>query len=80
MNDEHEVYIEKIKPCPFCGNDDYDQLSAVGVGDNLDLAVMCEKCGALGPIAPFADSAIYRWNHAKCRSEDAGVDNLNECE
>lgn len=50
----------KLKPCPFCGNDDPDEFD-VTVFVFRD-RVRCLKCLTIGPAANSVPWAYRRWN------------------
>jgi hypothetical protein len=55
-----------LRPCPFCGS---SNARPMGVGeDSMDVAVVCEECGAQGP-GPCGDTegAEVLWNASKIR-------------
>ena len=49
-----EIVMNK---CPFCGNDDVTCIEGVSMS-----WVVCEKCGADGPVAATPAGAIRKWN------------------
>lgn len=51
-----EKELAALKPCPFCGNDDPDELGLHMV------SVMCWKCSAEGPMANSGKQSIAAWN------------------
>jgi Lar family restriction alleviation protein len=61
----------KVQPCPFCGEREMIIVSgSVRLGVSTrgaalklpDALVYCGKCGARGPSALHANSAIDKWN------------------
>lgn len=50
--------------CPFCGNDDVTCIE----GSSMSW-VVCEECGAEGPMAVTSAGAIRKWNE-RIRMED----------
>lgn len=61
----------KLKPCPFCGS---FEVEVKGVGeDAMDSAVVCQNCGAVGPLDRHGDgNAENLWNERqekKARTE-----------
>ena len=57
---------EKLKPCPFCGNDGVIYQSA------LDGYVFCPICFAVGPSPVAEKSAVEMWNRAPRPEEKHG--------
>jgi Lar family restriction alleviation protein len=51
----------KLKPCPFCGNDDQESLLGV-LPDSYATVVMCLVCQATGPRVAGKVKAIAAWN------------------
>ena len=47
----------RIKPCPFCGNNNLIVPNARG-----DCFVECIKCKTQGPSASSENGAIFLWN------------------
>lgn len=67
--------MEKLKPCPFCGDDKpyvYQSLTRAGRVS----AVNCSKCGARGAQKKKAEDAVELWNHRICEQAayDKGFD------
>jgi Lar family restriction alleviation protein len=54
-----EVTMEKLKPCPFCGFEDIE----VDRGEFSSHAT-CIKCEAQGPLEESVAKAIEAWNKA----------------
>ena len=52
----------KLKPCPFCGNEKGLELSAVSIHGPPDRSIICYKCGANGPTALTDIDAQNTWN------------------
>lgn len=59
----------KILPCPFCGGT-YEDANLCLPSDNTDdlfpdfsVAVVCDRCGAVGPCAETRKEAIEAWNN-----------------
>jgi len=57
----------KLKPCPFCGADDNDDM--LGFVENpYAWAVMCLVCQTQGPLTSPKPKAVAAWNRrAKAR-------------
>ena len=49
---------DKLKPCPFCGNEDVHTKFI----DRVMAAVECNYCGARGPVIYLELSATDAWN------------------
>ncbi len=49
--------MDKAKPCPFCGYDHF-----VMNPGYRETRMVCEKCGAKGPLRPTKAHAIQSWN------------------
>lgn len=66
--------MEKIKPCPFCGNKN------VEANDGRTYAqVTCGRCDAAGPCCNDVEEAVEQWN-AVPRKEDAEMEkNCGNC-
>ncbi len=45
-------------PCPFCGSKDIEYA-------DCDYAVLCNKCGCVGPNIPDERKAVKLWNTRK---------------
>ena len=49
-----------LRPCPHCA---HDRCHVVEAGDaDLGYAVICDKCGARGPVDGSDDMAASKWN------------------
>lgn len=65
----------QLKPCPFCGNADQDDMI---VAHTSSWWVSCEQCGAEGITENSHDEAIMSWNkrrpdHERCKQELLGL-------
>jgi Lar family restriction alleviation protein len=49
---------DTLKPCPFCGSDD----AFVEMNDSISTSVVCNDCGARGPIS-YHDDKDYDIEH-----------------
>ena len=63
---------EKLKPCPFCGNEYMLTVERIGWAEKLHEAG-CGKCLAQGPICDSEEEAMAAWNNRpledKCAKE-----------
>lgn len=55
-----------LRPCPFCGDEDVQGESGLGLH-----YILCLNCGAMGPNALALSAAGKRWNHRE-EADDAG--------
>lgn len=55
---ERQKYLERFKPCPFCGG---KNLHVDLNGQDSDW-VRCHDCNCTGSIANGEDEAIEKWN------------------
>lgn len=54
--------LEKLKPCPFCG-DEHPFVNKIKTNFFEDrYAVMCENCQSMGKYCKTEDQAIEAWN------------------
>jgi Lar family restriction alleviation protein len=57
--------MDKLKPCPFCGENHTDLIEV----NNSDIApsnwVECYTCGAFGPTKKTYAEAVEVWNRRK---------------
>ena len=60
-----ESIISEPEPCKFCGSESSRYSSHFG----LSHAIVCNQCGANGPIAYSKEKAVEQWN--RCSSSDA---------
>jgi Lar family restriction alleviation protein len=44
-------------PCPFCGEPVLD------IETHQDYYILCQACGARGPLCCTEDEAVQRWNY-----------------
>lgn len=61
--------MEKLKPCPFCGNQEF-----VTVVRSLNVVVAwvdCNNCGCYGPAENTEAEAIAAWNHREGEQYEA---------
>jgi Lar family restriction alleviation protein len=65
---------EKLRPCPFCGNDDQELLAYIG----LD-RVTCGKCGSSGPPKNTDTEKIAAWNKRTERKRTKVNQELKPC-
>lgn len=49
---------EKLKPCPFCGEDE----DLAVLPDSVYYSVNCESCGTIGPAELKPEYAVAAWN------------------
>lgn len=54
---------EKLKPCPFCGEEDNLTMSS---GEGM-YWMECESCGARGPVEYARKTARKNWNEGVSR-------------
>jgi len=52
---------KEIKPCPFCGKNEGEDLNVADV----DCVIRCMNCGAIGPPCEQLSDAIEAWNERK---------------
>ena len=52
--------MEKLKQCPFCGNENIQLFI-----DDYGYAMLCTECMALGPLVEKQENAISAWNKRK---------------
>ena len=70
-------------PCPFCGSQSLELVSAPAGPRNRILYIACQSCAAHGPIVndtrdgegPRVPAAEQAWN-SRCRSDDAPQDQM----
>lgn len=51
--------MTSLRQCPFCANPDV----VVQEIDREQWAVVCPRCGAIGPQHPTPHAAVRRWNN-----------------
>jgi len=54
--------MEKLKPCPWCGQKKGYKITQYAYGKGNDWAIKCDKCGATGPYADSVKGAQRKWN------------------
>lgn len=59
---------EPLSPCPFCDSEDVN-LKLLG---DAEMAIACNHCLAVGPLAGCEDDAIEFWNE---RHDGVDADN-----
>lgn len=58
--------MTKLEHCPFCGTTD-ELIVTTHKHDTNDHRVICNACGAIGPLADREISAVRYWNErASC--------------
>lgn len=61
---------DKLRPCPFCGGNDYhiEHRDLVPFNDVRDNAfkIVCDNCGASGPVVK-REELLATWNAARRR-------------
>lgn len=65
--------MDKIKPCPFCG--EKDELPVIRERYGIH-RVVCNRCDTYGPKGYGEEKAVLLWNHAP-RVGDNNCDYLN---
>ena len=56
---EGELIMEQLKLCPFCGRiPDHGRMDDKQTG----WFIVCDRCGARGPLEKTVDKAIKSWN------------------
>jgi len=57
----------KMKPCPFCGENDSEIKNIYPLGNfrRTQMCVRCKQCGARGPERFVAEDAINTWDSRK---------------
>jgi len=52
----------KLKPCPFCGENEQRIIELESEVVEWAIYIRCEYCGALGPPADSSQGAKEAWN------------------
>lgn len=60
---EVEVTMERIKACPFCGEEKWVRMNAFGSGSDTYCFCSC-ICGGMGPTSNKKGDAVLLWNAA----------------
>lgn len=61
----NEVYIRRLRPCPFCG-----EVREIELQSLKYFFVTCLTCNSMGPDSSESESAVYQWNK-RLEPEDA---------
>lgn len=56
----------KLKPCPFCGDEEHITIQEKEVGGFDFFSVKCDKCGVRTYAFAYSYSAIESWNRRAC--------------
>ncbi len=70
--------MEKLKPCPFCGNEHIETKNGIGVYGVETTMILCVKCGVYAAFykKEQREQAIKTWNTrvAEAAAYDKGFD------
>lgn len=65
--------MDKLEPCPFCGDDDIEHYADGGA-----FVIQCGGCGIAGGIGGNINEATARWNTRATSAKDKRIAELED--